>query len=491
MKFDHAKMSEILLTVEKNFDVNRINYKGCHLWPMIRILMYFQMLNYKDPVPVTNKSTTKAKRKLKNFLRRPFRLLTFFKDYVVYVFYQLVHVLTKKEEKTCIFITREEDRKSLFSEERLNPFYFSTQKLFPNTNIHEYCAEDLLAIKHRLISPFRIRSITRDALNQKKAISEVCQYTNSLFPDFTFGAIAYVWFLFEILIYREIYRVMFKRNKVNTVFTTVYYSSSSMAAAWACNEMGIDVVEIQHGQQGKISPLNNDWTKLPKAGYLLMPKFFWVWGNLTLNRKRVFRNHEFHQIFVGGNPNLSISTRSNVKSGTHKPIHVLFAMQPIQHPLPQFLLDLISELHESEVIWHIRLHPRMIDRLTEVEELFANSPNVEIRISTQTPLYLLLPQINKVLTLWSTVVYEACFFHIPACILSANGKNLMKDHIDSGLLHYAGNRESLRSFILSQSSKSFPDLKDFIETDHAQIKQNIEKALPQLEYKEPLDQFGQ
>ena len=47
-----------------------------------------------------------------------------------------------------------------------------------------------------------------------------------------------------------------------------------MALSWACYDLKIPSVDIQHGQQGKYHGMYHYWTKIPKFGYHIMPSFF-------------------------------------------------------------------------------------------------------------------------------------------------------------------------------------------------------------------------
>ena len=51
---------------------------------------------------------------------------------------------------------------------------------------------------------------------------------------------------------------------VEAVFFAWYYNLVNMALIWACRDLGITTVDIQHGLQGKYHVMYSHWTRIPR-----------------------------------------------------------------------------------------------------------------------------------------------------------------------------------------------------------------------------------
>lgn len=206
------------------------------------------------------------------------------------------------------------------------------------------------------------------------------------------------------------------------------YGIYEAALNLACRWLGIVSIEIQHGLQGSLHHVYADWTRLPKNGFELRPRFFWNWNSEnadTINRWASAVS-DYHFAFPGGNlwqrrwmedseflkPYDSLVSNA-VGSNT---TNVLLALQPDLYDelIPREVLGVLRD-SELQCRWWVRLHPRQESRLKELKQLLSREGirNVEIDLANELPLNALLRHVRAQLTHSSTCIEDAARFGVP------------------------------------------------------------------------------
>ncbi len=113
----------------------------------------------------------------------------------------------------------------------------------------------------------------------------------------------YLLGIHELRLYKAYFSRLLQKIKPKIVFIICWYYERWMSLCWACRDLGIPTVDLQHGKQGKYHGLYSHWGNLPEDGYALMPKYFWTWGKESQENfgQWIPANHAFHQAVVGGN----------------------------------------------------------------------------------------------------------------------------------------------------------------------------------------------
>ena len=204
--------------------------------------------------------------------------------------------------------------------------------------------------------------------------------------------------------------------------------------------MKIDTIEYQHGQQGEDSLTYSNWTKIPKNGFNIMPKYFWLWEEIFKDKfESWINNQDFHQVKVFGNfwpdyiksnfPSTNISKYLN-----NNKVNVLYCMQSPK--IDSIILNAMKEI--KPIKWFIRLHPRTINYKDKInKELLGLNIDFDVEISNSFKFEDILLNSNILITSWSTTAYEAYIYGIKSIVINNKGYKAYKKFINKGLIIYA------------------------------------------------------
>lgn len=279
------------------------------------------------------------------------------------------------------------------------------------------------------------------------------------------------------------YMTIINQGMFKACFLTCYYSTEMMALCLACKECGIPVIDIQHGVQGSHRAYSR-WLKVPENGYELLPSIFWCWSDFEANNIGVWSRNtgESHHAIVGGNPwfdtysdfinngdyDIEINGFKKLIAGYDKVMLICLSGIPdFGIGLDQFLLDIMKH-SGNKFLWLVRLHhtemmyqERIINQIRQL-----GIENYEIELSCKLPLPLILQYVDMHLTHWSTTALEAAAYNVPTIFLDKKGLEVFNDQINSNLLYFAKDNESLQNAInisISYNKKSFDNQYDGLE----------------------------
>ena len=253
---------------------------------------------------------------------------------------------------------------------------------------------------------------------------------------------------------RAFFHDMFSVLRPKVVFESSY--TGWTPAIWACRELGIQVVDIQHGGQGPTHYPTTHWTDVPPEGYAFLPDFFWVWGEPI----RRFIDPWLpggsirHVPVVGGNRNLAKWKRDRAEghlgtkdlaflerlAGQGRFIVLVTLSYAVEDILPDSIVEAIGAT--PDWLWLIRLHPihRGTDVQKEIRERLRrhiDSSNYEIDEPTDVSLHTALAACDSHVTPFSTACREALAIGVPTTICHPLGGNFFAEEIESGLYSYA------------------------------------------------------
>lgn len=259
---------------------------------------------------------------------------------------------------------------------------------------------------------------------------------------------------------RAFFYDMFSILRPKAIFESSY--TGWIPAIWACRELGIQIVDIQHGGQGPTHYPTTHWTKVPSNGYAFLPDFFWVWGEPIRRFIEPWLpgGSVRHVPVVGGNRNLAKWQRDRAEGrlgaqdqaflervGTNGRLVVLVTLSyAVEDILPECVIEAIAAT--PDWLWLIRLHPihRGTDVQQQVGELLQRRirlSNYEIEEPTSLGLHTVLAACNHHVTPFSTACREALAIGVPTTICHPLGGNFFAEEIESGLFSYAINHEEL------------------------------------------------
>ena len=470
---NYQEIIEEIANIEADFDVTSLKIGDTYVWPLIRrhignILVQATFTNQTKSKLFQRKYLFARSQQVTKVLLKRIRDIYYFNPKA----FDHKNLGFKENQADILFISRPEDNTDLVNgliyNRHIDPFielteryslnYFkleenigkNSQKYFyqPNfyKNTKEYSSYSLLSNFHNVANFDELQ------IHLKKQIP---QLHNEVLSQHEI-----IYEYERILLRKNYFLNIFKKINPKIAFLVCYYSNEVLPIVWACKELGIISVDIQHGKQGKYHQMYSHWTKFPDQGYDLLPDYFWNWGTPSKNNIAKWHpeNLKNHIPIVGGNlwlakwkhgytQEFENQYRSFLNDLDQKKLTqnlILITLQTLPNPIEDFVLRVMQETQE-ENYWLIRLHPVQKDKKDQIEEAITkwNIRNYDIINSTQSPLYSLLKRINLHLTAWSSTSIEALYFNKHTIIIHANGQKLYKEYIDKNQFSLALNYESL------------------------------------------------
>ncbi|MEM7062779.1 MAG: hypothetical protein AAF572_06415 [Cyanobacteria bacterium P01_B01_bin.77] len=275
-------------------------------------------------------------------------------------------------------------------------------------------------------------------------------------------------------------------------FSVPYYWDIAMAFNLACYKIGIQSIDIQHGIQSDSHVAYSRWNAVPTDGYELLPSYFLCWSDSEVKlinkwRDRITQNH---QPIAIGNLTLEIWLNENIKAFkdvsskisdlfqadtnlVEPTINILFTLQPINDPLPVWVIEAI-QASPKPWKWWMRLHPAMLSQEKFIEQILHQNTidNVNLQSASELPLPALLAHMDVHVTQLSSVVLEAEFFNVPSVITDSRAVQLFPEQIESNMALLATNSQELIETISQQFSRSKKNLTSLYKDKES----SIEKA---------------
>jgi len=245
-------------------------------------------------------------------------------------------------------------------------------------------------------------------------------------------------------------------------------------AIWAAKRLGIKVVDVQHGGMNPYNPYCTNWSNIPRLGYDILPDWFWCWTDSSanmINQKMGFQrsvgSHSIrlpHEAITGGNPSygfwldpkldtleklpkeLSLDFKRFHELRKNKKV-VLFALSGAGSLLDEFVIRTIQACSD-QCLWLFRFHQLDRNRESELfEELRSTSSPDFIDLATLTPLPILLPNCDVVLTKNSSIAREVIDFGLPSVLLSVDAAEAHSELVDDHTAQVALDERTLLNIL--------------------------------------------
>jgi len=241
----------------------------------------------------------------------------------------------------------------------------------------------------------------------------------------------------------RVYRKLLKKTSVKYIFMINYYSTTRRAIVKVAKDLGIKVVEIQHGL---ISPTHVAYIQKDPKNFDDVPDYVLLFGDfykdIILNHSELFRED---QLFVVGNyyietvknapPDLPDDLKK-LKKGK-KPIILLTSQTIFSRDVYKPYIEKILNTRKYHLI--IKNHP---GDLKDKFKIYENHPDVTVISDPSISLYELLKIVDIHITVNSTSAIEALMFGVPSLILRymgyekviqflIDGKNVIEVDVDN------------------------------------------------------------
>ncbi|MEQ8428669.1 MAG: hypothetical protein RLT87_02700 [Gammaproteobacteria bacterium] len=468
---------ELFVRLEKEIDVNAIRCGNIHVWPLIRLELWwalaaddinsiesFQKANISDqslqkPVKPEPIAASDIAGKITRKIRRTWQ---------THRQSRVINNLARKQAKLLFIYYDDErhiDNATKYLNKHLDPIAaIARNKGYKTSGLFLYRGEYPSRMKECALSLepqlLAVKNMTTTASDLELQGSKILDEINNRLPvgaritEEKIKKLVGSYFL-----YFKWFCTVIDKLRPQTVFYTCYYRIETMALNAACRLRGIKTVDVQHGKQGRNHGLYSHWTRIPEQGYEVLPEYFWCWGNdaktnMLRHRDAVCKRH---QPLVGGYAWLSQVLSDKHDKNISKPYlasfndydkNILLCLQPLQEPVPTILVEAMLA-SPTDWRWLVRLHPRQINSLEIIRETLQGHgvKNFEIDEVNAQPLYTTLAKVDVHITNWSTTLIEALIFDIPSIIVSSQGRDIYNEEIEQGVFAYAENSSDIVKLI--------------------------------------------
>lgn len=437
---DRYDIREFITGIERRFPVNNWKVDGVHLWPVIRIHLYFHLIRtlYAEK-PEVERSASSGEGKLR---RMGYDLLSVFRYF---------RWLTTLPEKQYLFVGFDSYREN-YRGKRFNKFfdtYIEQQGIESKSIVFEFGLyargeehnSHLITRYHPFLHGFTL--FTRWFGGRKAAVAldgidefaDFLKQTPETAPFLYAGADRIKTLAEEFGLKRRFFSKVIARVKPQQALFLCYYTNNDeMALVAACNQAGIQTVEMQHGPQADIHMGYSNWTVVPAESYAVMPKIFWCWDEHSAKSIASWAANTPVEVIVTGNPWINYWKSKLLSKADDK--YILYTLQPFPVTLEALFADNILKLFKEEGYrWILRLHPRQTKEVDQVmaylrEKGVADDVEVDARFERSLPE--LLSGATLHVTHFSGSAIEAAMFDVPTVFFSAYAESGFKYLIQEG-----------------------------------------------------------
>jgi hypothetical protein len=251
------------------------------------------------------------------------------------------------------------------------------------------------------------------------------------------------------------YKLLWKIIAPKKLIIKSFNNLNSYSAVYSANKLLINTIDYQHGQQGEKSLTYSNWKNIPKAGYIIMPKTFWVWENIfKIKFEKWMINQNFHDVKSVGNywpdfyRELYTNSYKNPLIITNK-LKILFCMQ---YPVIDDIM-IKSLKYIKNVKWLIRMHPRTRNSLNDIKRQISSLPDIDFDIddSNNYSFERVLSECDILITSWSTTAYEALIFGKISVVYGKNGYDAYEEFINQKKILYVKDYKSIQDLVKKTS----------------------------------------
>ncbi|MHC4242030.1 MAG: glycosyltransferase family protein [Planctomycetota bacterium] len=441
MNFSTLQSMKVIEEVEKNFDVNSLFYKNLRVWPLIRAVLEGlpQRLEHPEFYDACEESRPKDRCSIILPDQQQLADLAQYRD----VDYMFISRIGEHQTKTI---------ESKFYNPWIDP-YIEIVK-----DRHSFLKIELPAGPVETTSPRYIPTVLMRTLSNQfyfpvnsgdiTGFDRLREYVLSLCEvDLETEAAAIIRSANSLEQFKLYFLDLLSQIRPKAVVFVCYYGDVQMGLSWACRELNITSVDLQHGYRAN-NLYYERWSRIPAEGYELLPDIFYVWSKVFKERIERTYTDGFRQpqVIVGNNGWMSKVIQDeplidDIDEGYFDYLKswkkVMLVTFGAWATMPEHLLEAMRRLPD-DWLWLIRFHPDFKDKMQEIREFLHSLgiDNVEIENATEYPLFLLLKYSHHHLTAFSTSCLEAMLYGVPTTFFLPIAYDRFKEHIDMGFFNY-------------------------------------------------------
>ena len=316
-------------------------------------------------------------------------------------------------------------------------------KVFPNLSLNLFKYQVIRKAKRHafLRSLFLLKP--KDSYSRKNSnkIDQIIKYIRSFefFKDFDLEKLYSK--IDECKFHYDQGLLFLKKIKPTYLVQYCYYYPTQMGFVLAANKLKVISVDYQHGSQNKWHYAYGQWGNVPKYGYELMPKEFWVYSEREKSNLEQWGSKSNQLVKVKGckiyefwKKDSSIDKYQFLKQnfGLETEKVVLFTFSKILPHSEHYFWTYLKSLNNKNIFFLFRLHPAYLNNLEQLVAILneIDFTNYEIEKSSSMELFDLLALVDVHITQNSFVAEEALLFGLKTIILDQNWKCYFEDYIE-------------------------------------------------------------
>lgn len=429
MSFKVSEICNVFFNLEEKYNLNFQEIQGCYPWQLIRMYLYYDISRRTNTFGAPQQQSLTVFDKIKSFL-------PFLKNSVLY------NPLSGNDEKDILIF--DHPRKVIFNGEYRDIYSYFLVDFLKNSYSFEIMEAPYLN-KHFTNKRDYVKYTDRIQLGsyihkkfhkieftdrEKEIISSIEKELESAFNLKIDIARIFAMHILNFQYDYKKYVELFKKRNVKMIFVVVAYENQAVVAA--AKDLGIKVMELQHGtisdyHLGYSYPLK---TRL--GGEIrYFPDQILTFGDYWINEGNcpISKN----DIVPIGFPYFEVQSKDymNIQSDEHQ---ILFISQGVigKH-LSQLAYQIADRLNNFKIIY--KLHPGEYETWKQnYPDLVSASQleNFEVIDNSKVPLYKLFAESSYQVGAFSTAIYEGLMFNCKTFILDVPGVEYLEDLIKMG-----------------------------------------------------------
>lgn len=499
---DYSRITDILVSIEENFPVDKLIYKGLHVWPLIRgKIAYDCFWDIEGNIDKDFRRYEAAKLREKgngNWLSALSRKVVI--RFVSMLQNMVIAGVKRKlvSDYDILFLTIGFEYAFLHGKyynkfydplkeimDSLNYSYIDLETGFEN-NTYEPKHTETLNIRWSicllsLITRLRLKFDAKSEIEYFHELLEYLRESNLAFDlDYENFTSRVEYIIDTVKLFEAVTDVI----KPRLCFVVCYYQDITMALTVACKRMKIKTVEIQH------SIINKDdwnwarWMRVPDGGYKLIPDYLWTWGREYADMLACWVEKPWSNLFpvIGGNPWIMQWKEAGGSFFSDLPEFLTGEERTILYTVPfgdKKLIDewfpdtLIRAIEQSPKSWRwvVRLHYKSDRQLFDFvrKHLDMYGDKVAVHHAAEYQLFDVFKIIDYHISQTCSTVAEAEAFDVPIIIISEIGRAWFSEDIERGYYFYAEDSHELLNIIM-QRRRPVKRISDLIVTDRDKAK---------------------
>jgi len=259
--------------------------------------------------------------------------------------------------------------------------------------------------------------------------------------------------IYFVIIARFFLKSLLKRLRPKRCYVVCYYSCIGMALCAAGNDLGIDVVDLQHGVGGRNMRSYGKWVGIPETGFNTLPSSFFCWTEY--DKKAIDEwaqsTNGAHRAWVTGNIWRQFVVASEKKGAREsyladaiKGYSKVVVYTARSAKLSPVVIAVLKEA-SCDYVFLIRVHPDVVEGdLKETERMLRNiGGNVIILPASSCRIDSLMRCADVHITEWSASVYDALFEGVPSIVLTDTGEQYFEAFVKEGFVEKAVTSEEI------------------------------------------------